>query len=384
MFTDAIDIPALINRGEDSKTEFKSKKFHNNSLAKEVSAFSNMSGGVILIGVSDDGVVEGIEDRGVETRVVNICRNNVVPPVIPEISFLHLEGKTILQVLIEKGKFKPYKVKHTNKYYIRAGSVSIEPTNEELIRLFQDGAQLHFEASRLPGTSIRDVDLLRFRLYCTEQRGMEWDDDEGPEKLLYNFQIIDEDAELTVAGALFFAGDVSRLLPQAGIDMVFFDGLDKTAEMNDFRSLNAAIPDAVAGAEQFVSLNSRNRVLFTEDGTRRIDRHDYEPFMVRELIANAFMHRDWSIFGQKIRLTLFTDRLEVFSPGCIPNTLNLKRALAGISYYRNPLIAQMLKDYHMAEKAGRGLQKIMKFHDSLHLPPPCLRCGRCLFQRHAS
>ena len=82
------------------------------------------------------------------------------------------------------------------------------------------------------------------------------------------------------------------------------------------------------------------------------------------------MHRDWSIFGQKIRLNLFVDRLEVFSPGSIPNTLNLKRALAGISYYRNPLIAQMLKDYNLAEKVGRGLLKITKFYDSHHLKPP--------------
>ena len=368
--THDIDILALINRGEDSRTEFKSKGFHNDSLAKEAVAFSNMSGGELFIGISDDGVVEGIDDREVEARVVNICRNNVMPPVIPEISFLDANGKKVLRVVIEKGKFKPYKVKHTNKYYIRAGSVSIEPTNEELIRLFQDGAQLHFEASRLPGTSIRDIDLLRFRLYCTEHRGMEWEDEANPERLLYNLQVVDENAELTVAGALFFAKDVSRLLPQAGIDMNFFDGLDKTADIKDYKSPSAGIPELLAAAERFVNLNTRTAAVFNENETRRVDRHDYEPFVVRELIANALMHRDWSIFGQKIRLNLFVDRLEVFSPGSIPNTLNLKRALAGISYYRNPLIAQMLKDYNLAEKAGRGLLKITKFYDSHHLKPP--------------
>ena len=364
------DIEALLDKGEDSRTEFKSRDFHNDSLAKEVVAFSNMSGGELFIGITDDGVVEGIEDRKAEARVVNICRNNVIPPVIPEVSFIVVEGRKVLQVIIEKGKFKPYKVRHTNKYYIRAGSVSIEPTNEELIRLFQDGAQLHFEASRLPGTSISDVDLLQFRLYCTEHRGMEWEDEAAPKRLLYNLQVIDENGELTVGGALFFAKDVSRLLPQAGIDMNLFDGLDQTADIKDYKSAKAGIPDLIAAAETFVKFNTKTEAVFNEDETRRIDRHDYDPFVIRELVVNAFMHRDWSIFGQQIRLNLFADRLEVFSPGRIPNTLSLSRALAGISYYRNPVIAQMLKDYNLAEKAGRGLQKIMKFYQRSKLEPP--------------
>lgn len=97
--------------------------------------------------------------------------------------------------------------------------------------------------------------------------------------------------------------------------------------------------------------------------TRRQDIPEYEPFVVRELIVNAFAHRDWSIFGQRIRLSLFNNRLELFSPGSLPNTLNLDRALAGISYYRNPLIAQMLKDYGFMDRLGRGLQKIIKFYN---------------------
>ena len=79
------------------------------------------------------------------------------------------------------------------------------------------------------------------------------------------------------------------------------------------------------------------------------------------MIVNAFSHRDWSVFGQKIRLNIFSDRLELFSPGGLPNTLSLKKALNGISYYRNPLISQMFRDYNMAEKMGRGLFKIDKF-----------------------
>lgn len=375
-----MNIDDIISKGEDSKTEFKSCDFHNDSLAKEIVAFSNMSGGQIFIGIDDNGVIEGIGEKSVEARVINICRNNVVPPVIPEISFFNAKGKKILRMTIERGKFKPYKVRHSNKYYIRAGSVSIEPTNEELIRLFQNRAQLHFEASKLPGTTVDDIDLLKFRLYCSDYRGMEWDDETDYKQLLYNFQIIDENAQLTVAGALFFAKAVCRLLPQAGIEMNLFDGLDNTAHIEDYKSLENDIPALIASAEQFVKFNSRTKAEFNPEETRRVDRHDYEPFVIRELITNAFMHRDWSIFGQKIRLNMFSDRLEVFSPGKIPNTLNLTRALAGISYYRNPVVAQMLKDYKLAEKVGRGLQKIMKFYKVNQLKYPVFDITEAYFR----
>jgi len=97
--------------------------------------------------------------------------------------------------------------------------------------------------------------------------------------------------------------------------------------------------------------------------------------VVRELITNAFCHRDWSIFGQKIRLSLFDDRLELFSPGALPNALTLENALAGISFYRNPNIAQLCRDYGLVEKAGRGLQKIVAICKQLSLPQPQFQCG---------
>ena len=164
------------------------------------------------------------------------------------------------------------KVKNTNRFYVRIGSVSIEPSTQELVRMLQSGGVYHFEVTSLPGTSLADIDLLRLRIYC----------------------------------------------------------------------------------ERF----------------RRVDVPEWEFFAVRELVVNAFCHRDWSVSGQKIRLSLFDDRLEIFSPGALPNNLSLANALAGVSYYRNPNISQLCKDYELAEKAGRGLQKIFKTFHERNLPPP--------------
>ena len=160
----AKSLSEIIQSGEDSAVEFKSAEFRNDSLAKEIVAFSNMSGGSIFIGVEDDGTISGIPVNGIEERVVNICRNLVEPSVIPEIySHLSPSGAKVLEVRIPKGSFKPYKVKNTHRFYVRIGSVSIEPGTQELVRLLQSGGVYHFEVTSLPGTSLADIDLLRLR-----------------------------------------------------------------------------------------------------------------------------------------------------------------------------------------------------------------------------
>lgn len=359
----------LIKSGENSRIEFKSKDFRNESLAKEIVAFANMKGGTILVGVEDDGQISGIENPHLlMEKIISICRNNIQPSLIPELVSIPYENKTILMIEVEKGVSKPYKVKSLNRYYIRAGSVAIEPTQEELIRLLQERGQFHFEVSSLPSTGIMDLDPLKLGYYYREIRGLS--EDENNPRTWYNLQILDEEERLTMAGSLFFARQIGKMLPQAGIELNAFAGNDVTSPLIDSLTLIETIPEAIQGAESFVKRNSRHLPIFNQEETRRHDVPDYQPFVIRELLVNTFAHRDWSIFGQRIRLFLFNDRLEFFSPGSLPNTLNLDRALAGISYYRNPLIAQMLKDYGLMDHLGRGLLKIVKFYRSNHLSLP--------------
>lgn len=294
----------------------------------------------------------------------NICRNLIEPSVLPEIYF-HRDagGKTVLEVIVPKGLFKPYKVKGQNRFYVRVGIVP------ELIRLLQAGGLYHFEITALPGTSFGDVDLLRFRHYCQTCRTIEFEEDAAPQ-WLKNWQLLDSHKQMTVAGALFFASHPEKLLPQCGIQLFRFIGLENIGAMADQKELSAPIPESIDAVIKFVQFNSAVRSVFVEGNPRRIDVPDYDFFVVRELITNAFCHRGWSIFGQKTRLSMFDDRLELFSPGALPNTLTLENALAGISFYRNPNIAQLCRDYGLVEKAGRGLQKIVAICQQQGLPQP--------------
>ncbi len=353
------DLKQIFSLGESSLVELKREDVHTDSLAKVIVAFSNFEGGDIWIGVEDDGTVSGVTQPKLEEKIVQVCRNNISPPVIPNIQLHIVDGKKIFQVGIPKGTAKPYRTQ--GKFYIRAGSLSVEPTNEELARLFQEGENFHFEVKTVFGTSINDIDQVKLNVYLQAYRKIEFTETELP-TLLQSLKILDEEHRLTVVGLLFFGKNASQHLTQAGIYLALFDGEDKTSDILDRKTVTNDIPFNIQAATDFVKFNSRVQYYFPKDSIQRKEVADYEAFAVRELIANAFQHRDWTIFGQQIRVYMFSNRMEIFSPGRLPNTMNLSNALSGVSYYRNPIHAQLLRDFEITERTGRGLNKIMKFY----------------------
>lgn len=361
------ELKQIFSLGESSFVEFKREDAHTDSLAKVIVAYSNFEGGDIWIGVEDDGTVSGISQPKLEEKIVQICRQNVSPPLIPAINIHTVDGKKVMQVRIEKGKSKPYKTQ--GKFFIRAGSLSIEPTNEELMRLFQEGELLHFETKSVYGSSIQDLDRIKLDVYLREYRKIAFQEDELPQ-LLQNLRFVDEEYRLTVVGMLFFGKNPTRRLPQAGIDLALFDGEDKTADVLDRKTAIDDVPSNINAALNFVKYNSRLQYYFPKGAAQRLEMPDYDPFVVRELIANASQHRDWTIFGQQITVYMFSNRMEIFSPGKLPNTMSLKSALSGVSYSRNPIHTQLLRDFDFIEKTGRGLNRIMKYYSSNSLKEP--------------
>jgi len=366
------DFKSIFLQGEDSLKEFKREEVHNESLAKVAVAFSNFEGGDIWVGVEDDGSISGVSQPKLEEKIVQICRNNISPSILPKIQSHTIEGKKVLQVTIEKGSSKPYKTQ--GKYFIRAGSLSVEPTNEELVRLFQEGELFHFEVKSIYGTSLDDIDRVKLDVYLREHRQLEFDENEL-HQLLQNLKIMDGQGNLTIVGLLFFGKNPAKYLPQSGIDMALFEGNDKTSEILDRKTMAEDVPSNIRAAMNFVKFNSRIQYYFPSEELQRIEVADYEPFAVRELLANAFQHRDWTIFGQQITLYMFKDRLELFSPGRLPNTMNLANALSGISYRRNPITAQILRDFDITEHVGRGLNKVMQFYKKKNYKLPEFEAG---------
>ncbi|KFD42239.1 ATP-dependent DNA helicase RecG [Peptococcaceae bacterium SCADC1_2_3] len=367
------ELMEIIRNGENSGVEFKRDDVQPVDLAKEIVAFLNFQGGIILLGIDDDGTIRGTTRQNLEEWVMNICRDKVKPEVIPYYEKVEIEGKVIAVCTFSQGLYVHHRWHNQHRYYyIRVGSTSREASPEELQRLFQQRGQIRFDLKSVSGATFDDLDMLRLKNYFRNIRGQDIlpDDVEAWQQLLFNTEImvVDQDRIIpSVGGILLFGKNPNHYLPQAGISAVAYKGQEKdynTTERGIIRGpvvarFNEAgeIVDTglVERAIEFVRRNTGTRAYLVEG--RRIDKPDYPEEVIRETIVNAIAHRDYTISGTDIELSIYSDRLEVISPGRLPNTVTVERMKAGCRATRNELIKEILRDYHYVEATGLGVPR---------------------------
>ena len=385
--TTCSELMEIIANGESSGVEFKRDVLQNHDLAKELVAFSNLSGGMVLLGVEDDGSVAGITRADLEEWVMTTCRDKIRPGIIPFFEVVrNVEpGKDVAIVRVTRG-FDIHSQWHNNRntYYIRVGSQSREPSPEELGRLFQRRGSFRAELQPVSGTTLDDLDRRRLRDYFSRIRQQEVPPDDTPDDdelewhtLLFNTEIMTKEG-VTVGGMLLFGQTPNRYLPHAGIDAVAFDGTEKdyaarerVALRGPMTPLRAASGELVENGvvEQALDFVRRNTpVTAGLDNGRRIEKPSYPPEALREGIVNALIHRDYLLSSTDIELAVYSDRLEIISPGRLPNGITPERMRAGTRAARNQLLKDVMRDYRYLEHMGMGVpRKIiqgMKAHNS--------------------
>lgn len=370
------ELAELIRSGEDSGLEFKRDDIQNHDLAKELVAFLNLDGGTILLGVEDDGTISGTTRENLDDWVAELCRTKIEPPVIPSLSWARdIEpGKHVLAVRVTLGPDKPYARIHSGRrtYFIRVGSTCREASREELERMFQASGRLHYGMKPVSGAGLDALDGRRLRDYfgrvfsgpapAGEDAG-EW------QTLLCNLDLMTVSAGQTVAtidGMLLFGKNPKRFVPQSGIRAVCYPGTDHdyaTRADEDLKGpmvpLGAADGSIVEAGlvEQAWDFVRRNTMPSAHlDGGRRIDRWDYPEGVIREAVVNALVHRDYSIAGTDIMLAIYADRLEIQSPGRLPNTVTLEGMKSGMRYARNQTLVNVMRDYRYVDARGMGVR----------------------------
>lgn len=369
-----VEFENLLNNGENSSVEFKNKRTRAESIAKEMVAMLNLEGGCIYIGIEDNKEMTGVErDKNYEEWIMNISRNAISPSVIPMYEEFIIDDIKIIKIEVKKGINKPYYTTNNGKYYIRVGSTSREASQQGLIRLLQESGQIHYEIIPIINTGIKNLSRPKVEEYF-EIRNIDVSDYDEKElqNILYNTEILVDYAgdkrAVSLLGGLFFLKNVDLFIKNSGVQIAVFDGNDVTQRIIDKKDLKGNIPDIIEKTLDYINLNTK--VSETFEGIKRIDIPEYRIKIIREIIVNAFSHRDWSLTGAKIRVYMFEDFLEVRSPGKIPNTLNIERMKMGVSYYRNPVISQMLTDYGYADKIGRGIMNIISYCKNKNLRAP--------------
>lgn len=366
-----------IRNGEDSILEFKRADVRNDEIAKELVAFLNLEGGIVLLGVEDDGTVSGTTRSDLEEWISDLCRVKIEPPVIPVLSWTKdaEPGRHVLAVRVSLGPNKPYARVHNNRktYYIRVGKTTREASREELERMFQASGQLRYGLKPVPGADFGALDLRRLKDYFVRVTGgaVPNDDDViGWETLLRNLDLMTTAAAgqhvATVDGLLLFGRVPGRFLPQSGVRAVCYPGVEPdyaTRADEDLRGVLTPLGTAdgsigesglVDRAWDFVRRNTQPAARL--EGLRRVDRWDVPENVVREAVVNALVHRDYSIAGTDVMLAIYADRIEIESPGRLPNTVTVEGMKSGLRYARNQALVNVMRDYGYVDARGMGVR----------------------------
>ncbi len=370
----------LIKNGESSGIEFKRDTIDNRALAKELVAFANLRGGRVILGIDDDGSVAGTSRDSLEEWVMTTCRDKIRPEIIPYYEIIRdvEPGKDLSVVQVDRG-WAVHHLWHNNHrtYYIRVGTQSREASAEELERLFQQRGAFRLEVRGVSGSSPADFDYRRLNDYFQRIRSQETpdiDDADAWQHLLINTEfLVEEDGmtPATVAGLLLFCANPNRFLPQAGIDAVAYPGKEKDYAAKERIAIRGPMT-AVFGSEglvenglveQAVEFTRRNTKVSASlaDGARREERWSYPEEAIREAIVNALVHRDYLLSSTTVELSIYEDRLEVISPGRLPNGITPQRMITGCRSARNQLLKDVMRDYGYLEHMGMGVpRKIVK------------------------
>lgn len=370
----------IIAARENSGVEFKRDDVRPEQVAKEAVAMANLKGGRLLLGVEDDGTISGVQRKDTEEWIMNIFATKVHPMLLPFYEEVVMDdGKRVAVVAFAEGTSKPYVVRHEGReeIYIRVGSTSRKATREQQARLHQMGGILHTELLPASGAGLDALDMQRLADYLKEiTRDASLPASDGDwERRLLSLGFMTEGAGgmpvCTIAGLLLFGLTPRRYLRQAGVRLMVFDGTEKAYVARydkildgPFLSLWRSSPD---GQRSFVGqglLDTVEDVLkpyvvsegdIVSEGFRRGVEPRFPREAVREVLVNAIAHRDWTRFVD-IELVVYADRMEVTSPGPLPNTMTVEKMVAGQRSPRNPILVDVLRDYGYVDARGMGIR----------------------------
>ncbi len=353
------ELKDIICQGENSSVEFKESAVRPETIAREMVAFANSTGGLIVIGVADDGTIKGIGERtNFEEWVMNIARTAVSPALHVSSEFISVDGLPVHVISVPKGSDKPYQT--GDKYLIRVGSTNRIATQAELMRLFQVSGVFHYDTVPVAGATIHDLNLSALDTYFSSY-SIEFSRENESERksLLVNTDVLADTGEPTIGGMLMFGINPGRYQPQAGIMFAHFNGNTPGDELIDRQVIGGTLPLQVDTALAVIKNNllQPSRI----EGVKRIDTGIIPPDMVfREVLVNASVHRNYAISGSQIRIFMFNDRIECSSPGRLPNTVTIEKLRSGVSYTANPVLVKFMDNLRYMDRIGRGFPMVYR------------------------
>jgi len=371
---ETIELIELLSRGEDSHTQFKQAQDIRNatSLAAEMAAFANAEGGRIMIGVDDLGSIVGITQddiRRLNNLVSNVASENVRPPINPITENMSTEKGLVMVVTIREGLSKPY-ADNQGIFWMKSGANKRPVTSrEEIQRMMQRAGLVHADEVPVEGTTLDSLDDDHFNGFFQKQSGRSVKqalEDSGltMARLLNNLGLA-KDETLNLAGLLLFGRDPQRYRPAFIVKAVSFVGNDPAGvKYRDSEDIGGCLRDMHTCTISFITRNLR-RLQSDEDFNTEGDL-EIPTVAIEELVVNMLLHRDYFI-SAPWRIMIFDDRIELISPGALPNNLTIENIRNGVSVIRNPLIASFATKELPYRGIGTGILRALALVPGLKL-----------------
>lgn len=361
--TELLDI---IRGGETSKVQFKETLPARESVIKEIAAMANSSlGGMILFGVKDKtGEITGLSSEQIEyaDRKIAECADNVKPPVYIQTETVNIDigesRKYILIVYVDEGINKPYKTPQGEIYVKQGSNKRLLTDNAEIMRLFQKSRNLLADEMEVYDTGIEDIDEKVFADYFMKEfgqsyhsKGLSFEEALKAKRVLRN-------GCLTLAGLLFFGKEPQSIKPAFTVKAISIFGNDISS--NNYRDkpddIKGTIPDLFERSMKFFTNNLRyiqKHESFNSKGELEISR-----IALEEVLQNALVHRDY-FKNAPIRLFILDDRIEIISPGALPNSLTVEDIKYGNPVIRNNQIVSFSVRTLPFSGLGSGIRRAL-------------------------
>lgn len=357
-----LELQALISQGEGFHIEFKESI--NSSVAKEFVAFANAKGGMVLIGVDDDGIVKSKAlDNGVRSNIQDIARD-CDPSIDISIETIDHEPN-VLVVHVKEGLNKPYRC--TGGFYMREGASSNKRTTQEIYEMFKDADRFSFDdALNLKADFETYFDPNTLRRFFSEAKKEQILSNEDTLHNLGVLEFVDEKPVLNNTGILFFTKEPQRFLPQAIIQCVRYKGIIKL-DIEDQKDMTFDVITNIDEVFGFLRRSLDVAFKFVSGSPTRIEVWEVPYIALKEALINAIAHRDYINKGTHIQVEVFDDRVSITNYGGLVKGLSVDE-LRKRSMHRNPNIVNLLHRSNFIEKLGTGLLRIDSELEKAGLP----------------
>lgn len=351
----------IVNKDEDSKHQFKATVTNELSLAQELIAFSNSGGGQIFIGVQDSGEFAGLtrdDMHRLSNLVSNAASQQVRPPINVLTENIATDNGLVMCISVADGISKPYMDKN-GAIWVKSGADKRKATSrEELQRMYQRAGLVHGDVVPVQGFGISNLDKSYFQNFFENYFSETLEEQElSIEHILQNMNLMHEN-NFNISGALLFSKNPQFKLPSFIVKAIAFphEHIDETTYL-DSKDIVGKLSDIYEESIAFL-LNNIHNVQNGQD-INSLGSPEIPKIVLEELFVNAIIHRDYFI-SSPIRIFIFSDRIEIISPGHLPNNLTIQNIKSGNSNMRNPVLASFATRILPYRGLGSGIIRSLR------------------------